>query len=80
MNEDDPNVLSYLRRYKDQAVLVVLNMSAGKQRATFDLAAQGFSGAKATTKLTTMRKGPKENSVSSITLEPFGVYIGNIVK
>ena len=28
LNEDDPNVLSYLRRYKDKAVLVVLNMSS----------------------------------------------------
>jgi hypothetical protein len=28
LNESDPNVMSYLRRYKDQAVLVVLNMVA----------------------------------------------------
>jgi len=55
-------------------------MSARKQKTAFNLAAQGFSGAKATTMLTTMTKGPKEISVSSITLEPFGVYIGKIVK
>ena len=80
VNEDDPNVLSYLRRYKDESVLVVLNMSARKQEAAFNLAAQGFSGAKATTMLTTMKKCPKDVSVSSITLEPFGVYIGKIAK
>src|SRR6266567_4264855 len=80
LNEDDPNVLSYLRRYKDQDVLVVLNMSARKQKAAFDLGAQGLSGAKATTMLTTMKTHPKEVSLSSIALEPFGVYIGKIVK
>lgn len=31
LNVKDPNVLSYLRRYKDQAVLVVLNMSGQTQ-------------------------------------------------
>ena len=31
LNENDPNVLSYLRRYKDEAVLVVLNMSANRR-------------------------------------------------
>jgi alpha-glucosidase len=80
LNENDSNVLSYIRRYKDEAVLVVLNMSGKKQKAAFDLAAQGLPGAKATTMLTTMKKRPKEVSVRSVTLEPFGVYIGKIVK
>ena len=80
LNESDPSVLSYLRRYKDQAVLVVLNMSGQKHKAAFDLASQGFTGTKVSTMLTTVKTSPKEVSVSSITLEPFGVYIGKIVK
>jgi alpha-glucosidase len=80
LNENDPDVLSYLRRYNDQAVLVVLNMSGRKQKTAFDLAAQGLSAAKATTMLTTLTKRSNEVSVTSITLDPFGIYIGKIVK
>ena len=80
LNESDASVLSYLRRYKDQAVLVVLNMSGQKHKAAFDLTSQGFTGTKVSTMLTTVKTSPKEVSVLSITLEPFGVYIGKIVK
>jgi alpha-glucosidase len=76
LNPDDPNVLSYLRKYKDEAVLVVLNMSAEPQKATFDLSAQGFATPQPRTLLTTM-KG-EVNSLSQITLEPFAVYIAEI--
>jgi alpha-glucosidase len=37
LNENDPNVLTYLRRYKDDAIVVVLNMSATEQKVPFDL-------------------------------------------
>ncbi len=43
LNQDDAHVMSYLRRYQDEAVLVVLNMSAEPQKVSFDLASQGFS-------------------------------------
>jgi len=76
LNPDDPNVLSYLRKYKDNAVLVVLNMSAEPQKATFDLSAQGFATPQPRTLVTTM-KG-EVNSLSQITLEPFAVYIAEI--
>ena len=45
LNQDDPNVMSYLRSYKGKAVLVALNMSAVPQKAAFDLSPQGFGGA-----------------------------------
>ena len=32
LNEDDPNVLSYLRSYKGKAVLVALNMSSAGRK------------------------------------------------
>ena len=54
LNENDPNVLSYLRRYKNEAVLVVLNMSSQPQQVSFDLAPQGFDAKTARTLLTTM--------------------------
>jgi alpha-glucosidase len=79
LNEDDPNVLAYLRRYKNEAVLVVLNMSTKEQKSSFDLAGQGFPAKSATTLLTTMHAEAGAD-ISSITLEPFGVYIGKLVK
>ena len=80
LNEDDPNVLSYLRTYKDEAVLVVLNMSPDNQTTSINLAPQGFAGAQATTLVTTLRSHPQQLSLSSASLEPFAVYIGKIAK
>jgi alpha-glucosidase len=80
LNQDDPNVLAYLRRYKDEAVLVVLNMSAERQKASFDLAPQGFSSTEAKTLLTTMSSIKGDAELSSMTLAPFSVYIGEIKK
>ena len=80
LNENDPNVLSYLRRYKDEAVLVVLNMSSNPQKASFDLQAQGLSASKATTMLTTGKANRESASLKSVSLEPFSVYIGKIEK
>ena len=77
LNEDNPNVLSYLRRYKNEAVLVVLNMSGTKQRIAFDLSAAGFPSAKTTTLLAS----PNMTSVgglNQIALEPFAIYIARI--
>ena len=42
LNQDDANVYSYLRRYKGQAVLVVLNMSENPQNVSFDLIETGI--------------------------------------
>jgi alpha-glucosidase len=80
LNEDQPNVISYLRRYKNQAVLVTLNMSDTNQKVSLDLAKHGFSGSKATTLLTTLSTHPREVELSEITLEPFAVYIAKVGK
>jgi alpha-glucosidase len=78
LNEKDPNVLSYLRYYKNEAVLVVLNMSATKQAVHFNLTAQGFARSKATTLLTTSQQD--SSSTDEIAMPPFGVYIAKLVK
>jgi alpha-glucosidase len=80
LNESDPNVLSYLRRYKNEAVLVVLNMSGKEQKVSFDVKEQGFSDPSTTTLLTTLRTHPEKATLSSISLEPYSVYIGKIGK
>jgi alpha-glucosidase len=80
LNESDPNVLSYLRRFKNEAVLVVLNMSSQPQNVSIDLTTQGFPAKSANTLLTTMAPGSKAGSLSHLSLEPFAVYIGSISK
>ena len=80
LNENDPNVLSYLRRYKDEAVLVVLNMSSSAQNVSFDLRAQGLAASTAATMVMTGKPNRESASLKSVSLEPFGVYIGKIEK
>jgi alpha-glucosidase len=73
LNENDPNVLSYLRTYKGEAVLIALNMSASTQKVNFDFSKHGFSSTK--NLLATPKSGAEGGSVS---LEPFGVFIGEL--
>ena len=80
LNQDDPTVLSFLRKYKDEAVLVVLNMSGSPQSVTFNLAQQGYGSAKATSLLTTESALTGERSLQQLSLQPFGVYIATVSK
>jgi len=79
LNVSDPNIMSYLRQYEDNTVLVVLNMSATKQEPSFDLAAQGLASAKPTILLANgAAVDPAE--FKSVALEPYGVYIAKLNK
>jgi alpha-glucosidase len=73
LNENDPNVLSYLRVYRDQAVLVALNMSSREQKPDFQLSHKGFSSAKA---LVATPDAGIQGGV--VTLPPFGVLIAQL--
>jgi alpha-glucosidase len=75
LNEDDPNVMSYLRSYKGKAVLVALNMSASPQKATFNLSPQGLGHAPLKTLIASPAASAKGNE---ITLEPFGLLIAEV--
>src|SRR6202140_4106924 len=66
LNENDPNVLSYLRRYKDEVVLVVLNMSASSQKVSFDFSSQGLTPSSVTTLLTTKKTKRQSASLRAI--------------
>src|SRR5208337_4830751 len=76
LNQDDLNVLSYLRTYKGKAVLVALNMSNAVQKVTFDLSQQGF----ATAKLKPLAASQAEAVDSGVSLQPFGAFVGEVVK
>ena len=77
LNEKDPNVLTYVRRYKDEAILVMLNMSASDQNVQLDLAALGFSMPKVSVLLTSFHK-PLPSASGSIPMEPYSVFIAKI--
>ncbi len=77
LNTSDDHVMSYLRRYKGRAVLVVLNMSGEQQKTSFDLGTQGFQAKQAKTLVTTAGK-PASVDLKTVLLQPFEVFIGEV--
>jgi len=75
INEDDANVLSYLRVYKDQMVVVALNMSGTPQAVNLGLKQNGFASAK-----TLVATGKSSAQGDKLSLEPYGVFIGELTK
>ena len=75
LNEDDANVLSYLRSYKGKAVLVALNMSGSSQKASFNLSDRGFASGNFKSLLATPGA---EATGSEVTLPAFGVFIAEV--
>ena len=75
INEDNPSVLSYLRLYKNQGVVVVLNMSGTAQNVALELKPNGFTSAK---KLVATRASAVK--AGKVSLPPYGVFIGELVK
>jgi len=78
LDENDPNVLAYLRKSGADAAIVVINMSDAPQTVSFDLSAQGLSAASAQTRLTTQAALKHNASVQQLALEPFAVYIADV--
>jgi alpha-glucosidase len=79
LNQDDPNVLTYIRRYKDEAILVALNMSALDQSVKFDLSPLGFVAPKLTVLLTNFHK-PPAGMADQLPMEPYSAFIAKISK
>jgi glycosidase len=75
INENDQNVLSYLRTYKDQAVVVALNMSGAEQNVNIGMSQHGFSS---TNSLIATGKSSVKGDI--VTIEPYGVFIGQLSK
>ena len=70
-------MLAYLRRYKDEAILVVLNMSATDQNVKLDYAPAGFSRAKTFPPLTNAH-APVTAASDGLTTQPFAVFIAKV--
>jgi alpha-glucosidase len=76
LNENDPNVLSYLRTYKGRSVLVVLNMSGTTQKISLE-GAKGIQGKTGKTVLASFA-APESMKVNEISLEPYGAWIAEL--
>jgi alpha-glucosidase len=79
LNPGDPNVYTYLRRHQDEAVLVVLNMTAADQNVRFDLSALGFASPKLSVLATTFHK-PLTGMTDSLPMEPYSAFIAKVTK
>ena len=77
LNVSDANVMSYLRQYKNDTVLIVLNVSASKQQPNFDLAQEGLASPQANTMLASGASVPI-GALKTVLLEPYGVYIAKL--
>jgi alpha-glucosidase len=73
INNSDSNVFSYLRRYKGEEILVVLNFSDKNQETKIDEPAVGF--------ISLLSSGAEvADGYKDIRLEPFGFYIAKLHK
>lgn len=75
LNEADPNVLAFLRRCKNEAILVVLNMSAGHQKINLKFSSQGFAAAK---QAVLLKVESSSANGTELSLRPFAVYIAKL--
>jgi len=75
INEADDNVLSYLRDYRDHGVVVALNMTNFPQKISVGLKGNGFVSMKSL-----LATGSSSGSGDEVSLEPYGVFIGELSK
>src|SRR6266852_2061679 len=79
LNEEDPNVLTYVRRYKDEAILVMLNMSGTDQQVRLDFSSFGFAMPKVSVMLTSFHM-PLPPASGFVPMEPYSAFIAKITK
>lgn len=79
LNESDPNVLTYVRRYRDEAILVLLNMSGMEQQVRPDFSFAGFSMPRISVLLTSFHK-PLPPASGFVPLEPYSAFIAKITQ
>jgi alpha-glucosidase len=80
LNESDPKVLAYARRYKDEAIVVVLNMSASNQKVKVDLAPVGIASPKYTVLLTSFDQSIAAEATGTLELPAYSAFIARISK
>ena len=76
INNDDPDVFAFVRRSRDETVIVALNMSAKLRVIQIDLRAAGVHGSK----LTPLFMSPRLSGVEPqrIALQPFAGIVARV--
>jgi alpha-glucosidase len=79
LDRENPFVLSFLRKKpgSNDAVLVVLNMSAESRTVKFDLAAEGVKESSARLLIAAPETG-LEPKLVHFTIPAFGVFVGSV--
>ena len=80
INNDNPSVLSYVRKGVggNPAVVVALNFTASPQTISLDTRSAGISGSIVKTVLTDVPSLEHTNSLHNITLPPYASWIGSV--
>jgi len=79
LNDDDPNVLTYARRYKNEAILVMLNLSGTDQKVRLNLAPLGFTMPRLSVLLTSFHK-PLSGGAGELPMEPYSAFVAKITQ
>jgi alpha-glucosidase len=79
LNEQDPNVYTFLRRLQAEAVLVALNMSGSRQTVKIDLKGVGFSGQELRV-LVASSHSPITTVSSEFVMEPFSALLAKTLR
>jgi len=77
LDENNPNVMSYLRKSKDDAAVVVLNFSSEPQTVALDTAKVGAVRGRA---LASTNPATRSVDLNKISVEPYGVLIAEVQK
>jgi alpha-glucosidase len=80
LNEDDPNVLAYLRKDQDEVILVMLNMSNTPHKIKLNLEAVGYASPKLSVLLSTSQQPTAAGTAETIELAPFAALIAKVSK
>jgi alpha-glucosidase len=75
VNENDPDVLSYLRKGKHESALVVLNMSKNVQNRKFDLQSCGVKATAGRVLVSSDMEKPHRIKLDSVILQPYEAMI-----
>ena len=78
INKNDANVLSYVRVAGGDAAVVAINLSGQAQTVTLDAASAGVKGSAVKTLAATDASMMSGASLKSVTLPPFGVWVGEV--
>ncbi|HEY9677322.1 MAG TPA: alpha-glucosidase [Drouetiella sp.] len=78
VDDQNKDVLSYLRRGEKKSILVALNMTPESKTVTYDLKPFGVNSTSAHTLLASPKSLPSSASLNKLTLPPYGVFIGQV--